>query len=327
MGVLEKKSGKGMKMDNQRVAKVLYVIADLLDVQGVAWKPQAYRKAARTVEGLSEDISLLYQKGKLYELEGIGEHIGKKIEELLNTGKLKYYEQLKKKVGIDVEKLNEIPNLGPKRIKMLYEKLKIRNVKELEQAIKKKKLQQLPGFGEEIEKNLGQGIQLIKMKPQRFSREEVVPIVRKMVAILKALPSVERVDVAGSFRRKKETVGDLDILVMSHQPAVVMKAFTSLPGVVKVLAQGPTKSSIRLDNGLQVDLRVVEKKEYGAALLYFTGSKDHNVYLRKIALQKGFTLNEYALTSLKDKRWIAGRTEKEIYQKLGLRYLPPKKRN
>ncbi|HLC90724.1 MAG TPA: helix-hairpin-helix domain-containing protein [Candidatus Nanoarchaeia archaeon] len=314
-------------MDNHSMVKVLYAIADLLDVQGVAWKPQAYRKAARTIEGVSEDISLLYQQGKLYELEGIGEHIGKKIEELLITGKLKYYEELKKKVGIDVEKLNEIPNLGPKRIKILYEKLKIRDVKDLEQAIKQKKLQDLPGFSEETEKNLLQGIQLMKTKPQRFLRKDVVPIAKKITGILKAMPWVERVDVAGSFRRKKETVGDLDILVMSSHPLLVMNAFTSLPKIVKVLAKGQTKSSIRLESGLQVDLRVVGKKEYGAALLYFTGSKDHNVYLRKIALQKGFTLNEYALTSLKDRSWIAGRTEKEIYQKLGLKYLAPEKRD
>jgi DNA polymerase (family X) len=314
-------------MNNIDIAKILYNIADILELQNIAWKPQAYRNAARKIETLDRDINAVYKEGKLYDLPGIGKHIGEKIEELLNTGKLKYYNKLKKEIKIDIEGLNEIPTLGPKKMKILYSKLKIKNVKDLERAIKKKKLRDLEGFGEETEKNLMHGIKLRKTKPKRFPLKEVTPIAKKIIKVLKVLPSVERIEIAGSYRRKKETVGDLDILVMSTQAPSVMKTFIALPNIVKIIAKGPTKSSISLNNGLQVDLRVVKKKEYGAALLYFTGSKEHGVALRRLALKKGWTLNEYALTELKTKKWIAGKTEEEIYKKLGLKFIKPEKRD
>ena len=313
-------------MNNLEIAKILHTIADLLDMQGVAWKPQAYRRAAQNLETFTGDLAELVKRKQLTTIPGVGEQIAKKIEELLDTGKLRYYEELKKEMKVDIEALKEIPSLGPKRIKLLYDALNVKTVRDLERAIKQKKIRELPGFAEETERNLWEGIQLIKRKPTRFLYTEVVPVVQQIMAILRALPSVKKVDIAGSFRRKSPTVGDLDILVVSHQPLDVMNTFTSLPNITRVLAKGPTKGSIVLKIGLQVDLRIVQQREYGAALLYFTGSKDHNVALRNIALKKGLTLNEYALTELKTGRWVAGKTEEEVYKALGFRFIPPEMR-
>ncbi len=313
-------------MKNLLIAKILNNIADILELQGINFKPQAYRKAALSVEGLAEDIEELYQQGKLQEIPGVGGSIAEKIEEIIKTGKLQYYDKLKKEIKIDIEELNSIPGLGPKKIKILYQKLQVKNVKDLEAAIKNGKLQQLAGFGEETAKNLLKGIEFFKTNPQRFLYAQALPIVNQIIEKLKKNPAVDKIEVAGSFRRGKETVGDLDILVSSPQPEKVMDAFVSLPDVKDILAQGTTKSSLRLSNGLQVDLRVVKDTEWGSALLYFIGSKDHNVELRKLALSKGYTLNEYGLFRVKNKKWVAGKMEQEIYGKLGMDYIEPELR-
>ncbi|MDP3698233.1 MAG: DNA polymerase/3'-5' exonuclease PolX [Nanoarchaeota archaeon] len=313
-------------MKNQLIVKILNNIADILELQEVEFKPVAYRRAAQSVESLSEAIEDVYEKGKLEDIPGVGRHIGEKIAEIIETGKLKYYEKLKREVKIDVEALNEIPSLGPKKIKMLYQKLGVRDVKDLEKALKQHKVRGLEGFGEKTEETLLHGIELLKKRPSRFLYIHALPIVEMITKNLQRNDFVKRVEIAGSFRRGKETVGDLDFLVVSSQPKKVMGVFTGMKEVKEVLAKGETKSSVRLSNGLQVDLRVVAKKEYGAALLYFIGSKEHNVELRKLALKKGWTLNEYGLTKLKDKKWVAGRTQDEIYQKLGLRFIEPELR-
>ena len=315
-------------MSNQKVAQILYNIGDLLELKEVKFKPEAYRRAAEEIEFLSEDIKKIYKRGKLKaldEIPGVGENISKKIEEIIKTGKLKYYEKLKKEIKVDIEQLKKIPTLGPRKIITLYKKLKIKNIKDLEKAIKEKKLQKLQRFGEKTEQTLLKGIQLLKTK-RRFSYKEVAPIVRKIIRTLSILPYVEKIEIAGSFRRKKKTVGDLDFIVVSKSPKEVMTTFRSLPGVLDVIASGRTKTSVRLKNGLQVDVRVVKSKEYGSALLYFTGNKNYNIQLRRIALKRGYTLNEYGLYTLKDKRWVAGRTEEAIYKKLGLKYLKPEER-
>ena len=313
-------------MNNLQIARILYTIADLLEMQGVTWKPQAYRRAAQNLETFAGDLAELVKTNQLTTIPGVGEQIGKKIEELVKTGKLRYYEQLQKEMKVDIEALKEIPFLGPKRIKVLYDRLGVKTVRDLERAIKQKNVRELPGFGEETEKNLWAGIQLRKKKPLRFSYQDITPVAKHIKTIFLALPFVKKVDIAGSFRRKSHTVGDLDVLVVSEQPLDVMKAFTSLPNIARVLAKGPTKGSILLRKGLQVDLRIVQPREYGAALLYFTGSKDHNVALRNIALRKGLTLNEYALTELRTGKWVAGNTEEEIYGALGFRFIPPEER-
>ncbi|MBI2146801.1 DNA polymerase III [Candidatus Woesearchaeota archaeon] len=256
----------------------------------------------------------------------MGKNIAEKIAEFVEKGKLKYYDELKKKVDIDIEELNAIPGLGPKRIKLLYEKLKIRNLHDLERAIKEHKIEGLVGFGEETVKNLTKGLQVVKQRPQRFLYAQLLPIVKAVLKTLRDSPAVEKAEIAGSFRRGKETIGDLDFLVVSRQPEKVMKIFTSLPDIKQVLAKGTTKSSVVLYNNLQMDLRVVNPKEFGSALLYFIGSKQHNVELRKLCLQQGYTLNEYGLFHLQGKKWAAGKTEEEIYRKVGLQYIEPELR-
>ena len=310
-------------MKNLEVAKLLYNIADILELQDVQWKPQAYRKAAQAIESLGDDIAEINKQGKLEQISGVGKHIAEKITEFLETGKLKYYEQLKKQVKVDIEGLNEVPSLGPKKIKILYKKLGIKTVKDLEKAIKNKKIQKLEGFGEKTEKSLFEGIELLRNRPKRFLYVQALPVVKEITEILKEQTFVQKVEIAGSFRRGKETIGDLDFLVISSQPEKVMKIFTSLPDVKKVLAKGLTKCSVILSNGMQVDLRVVQAKEFGSALLYFIGNKEHNVALRKFALKKGYSLSEYGLFTVKDKKWVAGRTEGEVYEKLKLQYIPP----
>ncbi|MFH0700938.1 MAG: DNA polymerase/3'-5' exonuclease PolX [Candidatus Woesearchaeota archaeon] len=313
-------------MKNQEIAQLLYEIADILEIQEVPFKPQAYRNAARSIENLSEDIAAIHQRGELDQIPGVGEHIGKKIIELLKTGKLEYYTKLKKEIGFDVEQLLKVPTLGPKRIKILHKELKINSVSDLEKAIKSGKLRKLPGFGTESEKHLLEGINLIKTTPQRYMYASAIPIVKEIIAYFKKQPFVKKIEVAGSFRRGKETIGDLDFLVISTQPEKVIKLFIKYPEVKEVLAKGTTKGSVRLRNGMQVDLRVVKEKEFGSAMNYFIGNKEHNIALRKFALSKGYTLSEYGLFKLKGKKWVAGRTESEIYDKLKMDYIEPELR-
>ncbi len=312
---------------NSDVAKILYEIADLLEIQNVQWKPQAYRKAAQTVESLSEDISVVAKEGHLAELPGIGEHIAKKIEEIVKTGKLAYLEKLKKEIPLDVESLFQIEGLGPKKIKLLYQKLKIRTVEDLKDAATEGKLRKLRGMGEKTEQHILQSIERVQKRgPARILLGFAVPLAEEMVEALKTVKGIQEVTVAGSYRRGKETLGDIDILIASSNPKITMGAFIKLSGVAAVLAHGETKASIRLENGVQVDARVVEKNQYGSALQYFTGSKEHSVALRKIALRKGLTLSEYGLSTLKGKKVIASKTEEEVYHKLGMQYIPPEMR-
>src|SRR3989344_449325 len=318
---------------NSHVAAILYEIADLLEIQDVQWKPQAYRKAAQTIESLPEDIADVAKQGtkKLEELPGVGKNIAEKIEELVKKGKLGYLEKLKKQIPIDVGQLMQIEGLGPKTIKRLYKQLKIKTLADLKHAAQEKKMRKLEGMGEKKEQQILESIKrLEKRGPERFLLGHVAPLADEIVQTLKRVPGVQDAIVAGSFRRGKETVGDLDILITSTQPKTVMEKFITLKGVDKVLAHGDTKSSIRLENGLQIDARVVEKNQYGSALQYFTGSKEHSIALRKIALKKGLTLSEYGLFKIrgktKSKKLLVSKTEEEVYAKLGMQCPPPEMR-
>ena len=313
-------------MKNQLIVKILNNIADILELQEIQFKPAAYRRAAQSIESLSEDIEEIYHREGLEEIPGVGRHIAEKIAEIIETGKLKYYDQLKKEVKVDIEQLNEIPSLGPKKIQVLYKKLGVKNLDGLEKALRQHKVSKLSGFGEKTELVLLQGIEALRKRPSRFLYIHAMPVVEEISKFLSRHDFVEKVEVAGSYRRAKETIGDLDFLVVSSQPQKVMDVFTRMKDVKDVLAKGTTKSSVRLSNNMQVDLRVVQKKEFGSALLYFIGSKEHNIELRKSALKQGYTLSEYGLFSVKGKKWVAGRTEQEIYQKLGLRYMEPELR-
>jgi len=223
-----------------------------------------------------------------------------------------------------LEELTQVEGLGPKKVKVLYEKLKIRNLKDLEKAAKNHKIAPLFGFGEKTEKNILEGIEFLKRSKGRFLLGDILPKVKEIEQKLKSLKEVEKVDVVGSIRRKKETIGDVDFLAISKKPEKVMNFFTSLPGIVKIWGKGTTKASVRMREGFDMDIRVLPKKSYGAALQYFIGSKEHNIALRKIALEKGLKLSEYGL--FKGSKMIAGENEEEIYEKLGMDWIPPEMR-
>lgn len=312
---------------NSEVAGILYDIADMLEMQNVDFKPAAYRKAARSVEESPQDVNEIYKsKGKdgLMTLPGVGASISEKIEELLTTGKLKYYDDLKKKFPKHISELMEIPGLGPKRIKLLHEKLKISTLKQLEDAVRKHRISRLATFGEKSEEELAKGIELLKKGRGRMLLGYALPTALEIESRLKSLKFVKGASIAGSLRRRKETIGDIDILATSEEAEKVMAFFTEMPDVSRILAKGSTKSSVILKSGMQVDLRVVKPESYGAALQYFTGSKEHNVAVRELAIRKGLKVNEYGV--FRGAKKIAGGTEQEVYKSLGMECPEPELR-
>jgi len=311
-------------MTNSQIIKILNEIAAYLEMKEVPFKPRAYEKAARAIEGLSEELSELYRRQGLKALEGIpgiGKHIALKIRELLETGQLKYYEDLKKEIPVAVGELTAIEGLGPKLAKKLYNNLGIRDIKDLERALRLHKISELAGFGEKSERKILKGLEFLKQHSGRFLLGDVMNIAQRIKQELGKVKGVERVEIGGSFRRKKETVGDLDFLAVSSRPEEIMERFVSLKFVNYIYAKGRTKTLVRLSLGIDADLRVVPAASYGAALQYFTGNKDHNIALRKIAEQKGLKLNEYGL--FRGRRRIAGETEESIYSALGFKQVPP----
>jgi len=311
-------------MKNKEVAKLLYEIADLLEVKGVDWKPQAYRKAAQNIEALPVDINEVNKKGELEKVPSVGEGIAKKIKEFLDTGKSSYLDKLKKKIPVEVEDIMDIPSIGPRKTKLLYKKLKVRTINDLKKAAKQGKISKLCGIGNKTEKEILEGIKDLEKKKKRFLLKNMLPTINAVERKLKNFKDVQKVVVAGSVRRKKLTIHDADILVMSNNSSSVIDYFTKMDNVKRVLAKGPTKSSILLKNGFQVDLRVVKKESFGSALQYFTGSKQHSIKLRKIAIKKGLKLSEYGV--FRGNKLIAGKTEKEVYNALELPYIEPELR-
>jgi DNA polymerase (family 10) len=306
-------------MKNQELAKLFYEIADFLEMENVPFKPAAYRKAGLALENLSVDVEQLYKEGgekAVEKIPGVGKGIASKIIEFLKTGKIKYYLDYKKKYPLEIGELTSVEGLGPKMIRDLYRYLKIKNLKDLEKAAKTGKIRTLPNFGEKTEKNILQGIEFLKKSAGRFLLGEILPAVKRIEGRLKSLKDVQKISVCGSVRRRKETIGDVDFLVVTKNPERVMDFFCSLEGVVKVWGKGRTKSSIRLKEGFDVDLRVVAEESYGSALQYFTGSKEHNIVLRRLALEKGLKLNEYGI--FKGKKRVGGWKEEEIYSILGM---------
>ncbi len=313
-------------MDNSEVAQVFFEIADLLDLQDVAFKPVAYRRAARNIEALEEDLNKLLADGRIEEIPGVGEAMAKKIEELLTTGKLGYLEKLRSEVPAGLVEILRVPDVGPKTAMVLHNDLGISSIEELKEAVLGHKLHGIKGFGEKTEERILQGIRTLEAKGGRTLLGLALPVGQAYVEYLRASQKLDMIGIAGSLRRGKETVGDIDILVGDDQPAAVMEAFVSYPQVAEVLMKGPTKSSVRLKDGLQVDLRAVGTESWGAALCYFTGSKEHNVEMRRIGVQKGLKLNEYGLFERDSGKMIAGATEEEVYRALGLRYVQPELR-
>ncbi|RLF41008.1 MAG: DNA polymerase/3'-5' exonuclease PolX [Thermoplasmata archaeon] len=314
-------------MKNKEIAEMFFTIADLLDIKGeIPFKTRAYRIAAQTIADLDEDIEKLVREKKLEELPGIGKAIAKKITEYVETGSLEFYEKLKKEIPVGILELLEIPSLGPKKVATLYNKLGIKTIEELKKACEEGKLRDLEGFGEITERNILRGIKLKEKTQGRFLLNLAYENGMRYIDFLKQLSSIDKISIAGSLRRMKETIGDIDILVSSKNPEEVMNHFVEYPQVKQILVKGKTKTSVILEDGIQVDLRVVEERSFGAALQYFTGSKEHNVNLRGIAIKLGFKLNEYGLFEKDNDRYIAGRTEEEVYRKLGLPYIPPELR-
>lgn len=317
-------------MKNQNIAKIFYKIADYFRAEEVSFKPQAYEKAGLVLESLKQDIGEIYKNQGLKGLEkisGIGKSTAQKIEEYITTGKIKLVEELEKKMPIDIEDIISVEGVGPKKAKVLYQKLGITNLKQLEQAAKNNKIASLFGFGEKVQKNILEGINFLKRDKGRFLLGEVLLMTDEILKRLKKLKEIDQISLAGSIRRRKETIGDVDVLITTRQKnhyKKIMDYFVSLPGVLKVWSKGTTKSSVRMDQGIDVDIRVIAKKSYGSALQYFTGSKDHNIFLRKIAIDKKLKLNEYGL--FQEKKMIAGWEEKDIYEKLGMPWIEPELR-
>lgn len=312
-------------MKNREIARLLHEISVLLEVEGKnKFKPRAFARAARSVEALGEDIEAVAARDALTEIPGVGKSIAEQIQEYLATGKMSTLEKLRQRIPVKVEELEAIPGVGPKTIKLLYESLKITDLESLERAINEGHLKGLRGIGPKTITQIAEGIALVRGVMSRTLLSEALPIADAIVEHLKSSAPVTRIDVAGSLRRRKESVGDIDILVLSERPTDVTDAFVSYPDVSDVLLRGDTKTSIRLTNGLQVDLRLLPIESYGAGLQYFTGSKDHNVHLRTIAQRAGMKLNEYGL--FKGEELVAGAEESEIYQSLGLQFIPPELR-
>jgi len=312
-------------MKNRLVAKILYEVADLLELEGVEFKPRAYRRAAQAVESCPIPIEDLVAQGRLHELPGVGESIAQKIEEIVKTGKLALHEELKAKLPVDLYALTQVEGVGPKTAKLLYEALGVRTLEDLERVAREGKIREVKGLGPKIEEKILRGLQEARGAEKRELLGYALPLARNLRQKLLSTGLFQRIELAGSLRRGKETVGDLDLLAISDRPEEASKAFCGLAEVEEVLAQGPKKSSVKLSGGLQADLRIVPEESFGAALQYFTGSKAHNIRLRERAVARGWKLNEYGLFDEND-RMIAGRSEEEIYRALGLSFIPPELR-
>jgi DNA polymerase (family 10) len=320
-------------MKNQEVAQILFEIGEFLEIQEIPFKPQAYQQAAVVIDNLEQNIQEIYNKEGLKGLKNIssiGESIALKIEEYLKTGRIKYFEELKKSTPVDISELTKIEGLGGKRIKRLYKELGIKTIKDLQKALDDHKVAPLFGFGEKMEKNIAEAIVFLKKSKGRFLLKDVLDNVEFVENKLRRIKGVEKVSIAGSVRRKKETVGDIDFLVGIRDTSdkylieKIMRNFVSMDNVVKIVNKGETKSSVKTKQGLDMDLRLVSLSSFGTALQYFTGSKEHNILLRKIAIKEGLKLNEYGL--FRNDKKIKGETEEEIYERLEMDWVPPELR-
>ncbi len=315
-----------MPTHNADIAVIFGEIANLLEIQGAnPFRIRAYRNAARTIGELGQEASqLIAQGGGLPHLPGIGEDLAAKITEIVSTGHCSLLDRLQHELPPAVTELLKIPGLGPKRVKALYHDLEVQTVEQLYRAARDGRIRALPGFGEKTELNILQAAQAHAGQAQRFRLAVAAQYAEALRAYLAAVPGVTQVTVAGSFRRMRETVGDLDILVETKAPASVMQRFTAYDEVAKVLAAGPTRASVVLKSRLQVDLRIIARESYGAALQYFTGSKAHNIAIRRIARKLRLKINEYGV--YRGNKRIAGETEESVYRAVGLGYIPPELR-
>lgn len=288
------------------------------------FRVKAYQNAAHSVETITKDIEIIKEEGKLEEIPGVGKGIAKKIEEIIDTGTSQHYEKLKKKYPVRFEELSSVEGIGPKTIKLLYKELGIENLDDLEYHAREKNIRKIKGMGEKKEKAFLENIEFARKFTSRSILAEVLPLAEEIKSRLIDLSQTDRVEIAGSIRRWKETVGDIDILVISKQPLEVMDYFVSMDIVGEIIVKGPAKSTVRLKKGIECDIRVFDEDVFGAALMYFTGSRELNVQMRKLSISQGLKLNEYGL--FKKEKKVAGKTEKEVFQALKLDYIPPELR-
>ncbi len=310
-------------MKNIGISNIFNKIADLLEIKGEnPFRIRAYRKAAFNINSMGKDISSL-SKEELLKIPGIGRDLAGKIDEYLMTGRVEAYERLKVEIPESLVTLLDVPGLGPKTVGMIYKEYSVKDIDGLERLIREHKLSALPGIKEKTEANIIKGIEMIKRYSMRHPIGKILPIANEIIEYLSSKAPEDRFSIAGSLRRWKDTARDIDIISTSQSPGDVMNVFSHMPFVREVLMKGPTKSSVIIDEGIQVDIRVVEEESFGSALSYFTGSKAHNIRLREIALRSGLKVNEYGIFREKDGEKLGGRSEEDIYNVLGLQYIPP----
>ena len=315
-----------MPVHNTDIAGIFDEIADFLEIEGEnPFRIRAYRNASRTVSGLGEQLKDMVADGEdLTKLPGIGKDLAAKIHEILETGTAKALIKLQQRIPKTLIEILKLPNLGPKRVRVLYKDLKIKNLEQLSVAARKGRIRNLEGFGEKTEKAILEAIEALAQKEKRFKIAAVKPTVESLVDFLKKVPGVIDVVAAGSYRRSRETLGDLDILITARKTSSVLKRFREYDDVTDVLSSGSTRSSVILRSGLQVDVRLVEQSSFGAALQYFTGSKDHNIAIRRLGQQHGLKINEYGV--FRFEKQVAGKTEQSVYKTVDLPYIPPELR-
>ena len=314
-------------MTNREIAEIFSSIGDIMDILGEnRFKVLAYRRAAENIMSLGQDVRSFWRTGTLQEIPGIGQAIAEKIDELLTTGRLEFYERLQEQVPAGVVSLLHIPDVGPKTAKLLWEELGVQSVVELEAAARAGRLRTLRGLGARSEAKILAGIEILNRRSDRISLGTAWPVAADLLEGLRTTcGEVHEVAVAGSLRRMRATIGDIDLLAAYEAPAAVMRAFVALPAVAEVILSGPTKTSVRLHNGLQADLRVLEPDRWGTALQYFSGSQAHNVRLRELAVKQGLSLSEYSFKR-EDGGEILCRDEAQVYETLGLPWIPPELR-
>jgi DNA polymerase (family 10) len=312
---------------NGDVARLLEEIGDLLEIKGEQpFRVNAYRNAARRIEGLREPIEILHAEARLRTIQGVGEALEQKIGEFLTSGSLEYYEKLRGQFPPGLVELLEVPGLGPRKARLLYDQLGIGSLAELEAAAREHRLRDVPGLGERTEENVLVEIERLKQRSTRHQLATALSVAEELLEHLRECPAVRRAEYAGSLRRMQDTIGDVDLLVASTRPEDVERFVLDLAQVRDVLSTGTSRTSVIVRHGLQVDVRVVEPKCWGAALQYFTGSKAHNVRLREIAVRRGWKLNEYGLFDGETGRQLAGEDEDGVYEALGLQPVPPELR-
>jgi len=317
-----------MENKNKDIANLFYRIADALEIKGeTGFKVIAYQKAARALEDLTQDVAEMVASGQLAEIPGIGKGMAEKIEEYLKTGKMKRYEEVMKDVPESLLSMLEIPGLGGKTIHLMHKELKVKNLEDLKRVIEDGSLEKLYGMGKKKVENIRKGIELIEHAHERMSICDALVIAEEVIEYLKGAPGVSHISPAGSLRRMKETIGDIDILATGKDGQKIIKYFVKHPKTIQVLAEGDTKGSILIETEAgerQVDLRIVEEDSFGAALQYFTGSKAHNIKLRGLAKDKGLKISEYGV--FRGEKKIAGKTEEDVYAVFGLPVFPPEMR-